>query len=114
MVLLGLVLALVFVNLVTTRRLWASAVYETSQQVAQTVLLWLIPGSFIVVWYFLREPRADTQSGPAAAADWLSGAREGSTHTGSDGSHHNMGDGHHHSGGDGGGHHGGNGGHGGG
>ena len=34
----GLVVA--FMNAVTTRRLWASTIFETSQKVAQTIIMW--------------------------------------------------------------------------
>ena len=42
----GLVAA---INVVTTKRLWASPIFERPQKIAQSVLLWLIPGSFFVV-----------------------------------------------------------------
>jgi len=108
-----------FANVVTTRRLWASASFETSQKVAQTALIWLVPGGAIVVWNFLREPRVDSHSDPSTGgvslvvAGWLLGSPEESSHHASDAGHHGS-DGGHHSHGDGGGHHGGDGGHGGG
>jgi hypothetical protein len=43
-------------NVVVTVRLWRSEMFERSQQIAQTAMLWLIPGSAIVVTWFLREP----------------------------------------------------------
>jgi hypothetical protein len=116
----GLVIA--FANVVTTRRLWASAIFETSQKVAQTALMWLVPGSVIVVWNVLREPglgsEPDPTTGGAAVlvTDWLLGSSGDSGRPGSVGGH-NGGDGHHSSGDDGGGHdggYGGDGGHGGG
>lgn len=101
----------VFVNAVATRRLWASEIFETPQKVAQTALLWLLPGSVIVVWSVLRENRAagsldPTASGTGAAVtDWLlssAGQRHfhhgGGDHHGSDGGQL---DGGHHHGGDG-------------
>ena len=42
----GLVAA---INAVTTKRLWASPIFERPQKIAQSVLLWLIPGSVVVV-----------------------------------------------------------------
>jgi hypothetical protein len=113
---------IVFANVVTTRRLWASAIFETLQKVAQTVLMWLVPGSAIVVWNVLREPRIGSEPDPTTGGaafvvtDWLLGSSENSGHHGSDGGHHG-GDGHHSAGDGGGGHHGGfggDGGHGGG
>ena len=41
-------------NVVVTRRLWASVELETSQKVAQTIMTWLIPGSVLAVWAVLR------------------------------------------------------------
>jgi hypothetical protein len=35
-------------NALTTRRLWTSAMFERSQKVAQTAMIWLLPGSFVV------------------------------------------------------------------
>ena len=75
----------------------------------QTVLVWLIPGSAIVVWNVLREPRigspSDTTAGGAdfAVADWIFGSSEGSGHHGGreGGGHHGFDGGH----GGGGGHH---------
>lgn len=37
------------INVSTMRRVWASAVFERSQKLAQTVVLWLVPGSFFLV-----------------------------------------------------------------
>jgi len=50
------VLMLAIANAVVTLRLWRSAMYDRSQQVAQTAILWLIPGAAIIVHWFLREP----------------------------------------------------------
>ena len=50
----GLIVAAV--NAVTTRSLWRSPMFERSQKAAQTVLIWLFPGSFAVVQHLLREP----------------------------------------------------------
>jgi hypothetical protein len=41
-------------NAVVTRRLWQSPMYERSQRVAQTLLLWLLPGAAILVNWVLR------------------------------------------------------------
>ncbi len=45
------------VNVVTMRRLWASPIFERPQKIAQSVMLWLVPGSFIVVRQVLGDHR---------------------------------------------------------
>jgi hypothetical protein len=49
-------LALATANALTTRRLWSSATFDRPQKIAQTVMLWLLPGSFVAVRHFLTEP----------------------------------------------------------
>jgi hypothetical protein len=49
-------LALVTANALTTRRLWSSAGFDRPQKIAQTVVLWLLPGTFLAVRHFLTEP----------------------------------------------------------
>jgi hypothetical protein len=44
-------------NAATTRRVWRSAAFDRSQKVAQTVLVWLLPGSFALVGAVLSERR---------------------------------------------------------
>jgi hypothetical protein len=44
-------------NTLTTVRLWRSATFDRSQKVAQTAIIWLLPGSFIVTRFLLSEPR---------------------------------------------------------
>jgi len=61
--------ALAFWNARVTVGLWRSAVYERSQLVAQTALIWLIPGSAFVVAAVLksgapRRPHDPTTSNP--------------------------------------------------
>ena len=68
----GAGLACAVVNVVTTRRLWRSIMFERTQKILQTVLLWLIPGSFIAVRYVLAQhqppPSIDsTADGPDTA-----------------------------------------------
>lgn len=43
-------------NAIVTVRLWRSQMYERSQQIAQTALMWALPGAALVVNWFLREP----------------------------------------------------------
>jgi hypothetical protein len=94
----------VFINAITTRRLWASAIFETSQKVAQTLLIWLVPGSVAVVWNILREPRLgneedSTAGGAALVVDWVLAAHANASHHGGAGGHHaGGGDGGHHGG----------------
>lgn len=112
-VLLALGAIIVFMNTVTTRRLWGSAIFERSQKIAQTVLIWIVPGSVIVVWNILREPRSDerdsTVGGAAVVLDWLLVSQVGTGHHGAAGGGAGGGDGgydagaHGGSGGDGGG-----------
>lgn len=42
-------------NARTTFRLWRSAAFEQPQKVAQTVLLWVVPGTFALVTYLLSD-----------------------------------------------------------
>lgn len=47
-------------NVVVSRRLWRSPMYERSQRIAQGVLIWLVPGSaFFVNWLLQGMPQAD-------------------------------------------------------
>lgn len=43
-------------NVRGTVRLWRSNIYTRGQQIAQTVMLWMLPGSVFVVTYLLAEP----------------------------------------------------------
>jgi len=64
----GLILAIG--NVVVTKRLWRSAMFERSQKIAQTVLLWVFPGGAIVVNWFLREPPTqEAESDPTYSND---------------------------------------------
>jgi hypothetical protein len=47
--------ALVGLNSRATVRLWKSSGFETSQKIAQTFLVWLVPGAFAFVNYFVAE-----------------------------------------------------------
>jgi len=112
----------VLATITTTHRLWVSSLFETPQKIAQTLLLWLVPGSVIVVAFFLRETRGgrgrrpessqETTSGVAAWAI-LAGVVDPAGDYGDGGGHGSHGGGDHgaHGGGDSGGHDGGGGGH---
>ena len=64
-------IALASVNLRGTVRIWRSGVYERGQLIAQTLLIWVIPGSVFAVMHVLggdRPGRADadpTATNPA-------------------------------------------------
>jgi len=47
-------LALATVNARVTRRIWRSGLYERRQLVAQTALIWLLPGSAFAVESILK------------------------------------------------------------
>ncbi len=68
-VLCGIAAFVVVVNLVTLRRLWASPIFERPQKIAQTILLWVVPGSFLSVRYVLREQRVQTLGGSHDRSD---------------------------------------------
>jgi hypothetical protein len=57
------------INVSTMRRVWASAVFERSQKLAQTVVLWLVPGSFFLVRHVLAEPRSSRGFDPTSPDD---------------------------------------------
>jgi hypothetical protein len=61
-VLAVLAVALSVANVVTLRSLWLSPLFERSQKVAQSILIWIVPGAFVVVRYLLREPKAAAES----------------------------------------------------
>jgi hypothetical protein len=50
-------LILVCLNVRGTLRVWRSAAYEQAQKLAQTGLIWLIPGAVFAVTYILRDDR---------------------------------------------------------
>lgn len=51
---IGAAVAAAIANGRTTRALWLSPVFERSQKIAQTVLIWLVPGMFVVTRYLVR------------------------------------------------------------
>ena len=62
----GVAGVLALLNAFTTRRLWISQEFERSQKVAQTILLWLVPGAFLVVRHLLRDSRPERTGDPTA------------------------------------------------
>jgi len=50
-------IALAGLNLHGTLRIWRSGVYERGQLIAQTLLMWAIPGSAFAVMHVLRGER---------------------------------------------------------
>ena len=70
-------------NAVITRRLWASPIFERPQKIAQSVLIWLVPGSFVVVRQVLAghdAARSIASSDPTARI--AGGGHEGPIETG--------------------------------
>jgi hypothetical protein len=63
--LLGIALALL--NVRGTLRLWRSCAYERGQLLAQTALIWLLPGSVFVVTYILKDDRPGRALDPTAS-----------------------------------------------
>jgi hypothetical protein len=53
----GAAVAIAVANLRTMGPLWACEGLERSQKIAQTVLVWLLPGSFMVVRQIVRSSR---------------------------------------------------------
>jgi hypothetical protein len=43
-------------NVIATVRIWRTPLLERSQRLAQTVLVWLVPGVFVAVRYELAPP----------------------------------------------------------
>lgn len=60
----ALAVALAVANAATVRSLWRSPLFEKSQKVAQSVLIWIVPGFLFVVRHLLHEP-----AGAAAHSD---------------------------------------------
>ncbi len=67
----GLGAVVAAVNIATMRRLWASPVFERPQKIAQSVVLWLLPGSFILVRRVLVDhlPRRSLGSGDSSISN---------------------------------------------
>jgi len=60
-------IALALLNVRGTLRLWRTTVYERGQLLAQTALIWLIPGSVFVVTYILKDDRLGRAIDPTAS-----------------------------------------------
>jgi hypothetical protein len=64
-------------NLRTMRPLWTSPALERSQKVAQTILMWLFPGAYLVVRATVLpqrpEPASDPTSNPNVGGDYSAG-----------------------------------------
>jgi hypothetical protein len=67
-VLVAIGVVIVIGNLATLRLIWGSTTLETSQKMAHTAVVWLLPGSFLFVRYVLREPPGQTPRDPNAPA----------------------------------------------
>jgi hypothetical protein len=76
-------------NAVATVRLWRSPLVEVHQKVAQTVLIWLLPGMFVAVAHLIRDPltgggRGGTMDPTVGAIETDCGADQGILSHGSD------------------------------
>ena len=54
-------LALAGANIRTSVRLWRSTAYECSQKIAQTALMWLVPGAFVIVNHLVLDAMGKPQ-----------------------------------------------------
>jgi hypothetical protein len=63
---LVLILVVATINVATVMRVWKSSVFQTSQKVAQTFLIWLVPGSAFLVRHVLSEALPDRSEDPTA------------------------------------------------
>jgi hypothetical protein len=90
-VILGLVgIAVAIANTLTVRALWASDQFERFQKITQTVLVWILPGSFLAVRHILREPKRQAVSDDLTARSTRDRdqAWDYVPHDGHDGGHH--------------------------
>jgi hypothetical protein len=74
------VVAVLVMNAITTRRLWASAAFERRQKIAQTAMIWLLPPSCVVVWLLLYERRSDDGDPTVGKLSSWEDTREGGGH----------------------------------
>jgi hypothetical protein len=63
------VAAITAVNGIVTVRLWRSPLFDRGQKVAQTILLWVIPGTAAVVYGLLRSPERSPSNDPTVSND---------------------------------------------
>lgn len=88
---MGAGVAVAIANALTTRSLWRSSMFERSQKIAQTVLIWLVPGMFVFTRHLVRgAPDCADSSDPTVHrehgyADDPAGYHHG---PGDDGGHH--------------------------
>jgi hypothetical protein len=81
--------ALTAANVRSTVRLWKCDAFERPQKIAQTVLLWTIPGAFAVVSHFVSDAEGKARS---PGHDWSSENAHTSVEV-SEHSHHSHGHG---------------------
>jgi hypothetical protein len=68
--LIGAGVLVAIANVLTTRSLWVSPMFDRSQKIAQTVLMWLVPGAFVVTMVLLRDkPDRGDSSDPTVNRD---------------------------------------------
>jgi hypothetical protein len=95
-------LGIVVANVRTLGPLWASPALERSQKVAQTILLWLVPGSYLAVRQAIMTPGAERRPEDATRGVFLGGTDDWDNargaHHGQWGDGHDSMDGGHHAG----------------
>lgn len=64
------VVALVVANGVASRRVWNDALSERAQKIAQLAVIWLVPGTFLVVRFLLAPDRPSGSSDPTVSTPW--------------------------------------------
>jgi|HubBroStandDraft_2_1064218.scaffolds.fasta_scaffold658759_1 hypothetical protein len=65
-VVVAVTVLLAALNVRGTVRLWRSDLYSRGQQLAQTIMLWILPGSVFVVTYLLAEPSLPDEGDPTS------------------------------------------------
>jgi len=110
-IVVGVGVAIAIANLRTLGPLWASPGLERSQKIGQTVLLWIVPGSYLAVRQIVMTsgaPQPDdatrggfissigflTNADMIAARAHFDGGHQGHDAGGFDGGHHHGGGGH--------------------
>ena len=88
---LGAGVAVALANGLTMRSLWSSPMFERSQKIAQTVLIWLVPGMFIVTRHLIRATPDRADSSDPTVSRQYGYADDPTVHHyghGDDGGHH--------------------------
>jgi hypothetical protein len=81
-------------NVATSRALWRSQSFERSQKIAQTCLMWLVPGAFVIVRFAVRDSASGRLAGEPTS-DPTTNREHGYYTDNPTGFHHGHGDGGH-------------------